>query len=165
MRADRIPRWLGEVPTEERFPVLVKAAPHAAHPILARVTKDVDDRRLFSIFDVSIDDIMYQVVTRLQYRDGFREEPLVAFGFMVNRSWVREHYFPVIARQVARIASPDSGLIYSMHPEGEDRSAGAAAPPKGQRVVPMTLLRPSPHRRRAAAGSAGRQLDAAGAAR
>ena len=108
VRADRIPRWLGEVPTEDRFPVLVKAAPHAAHPILARVMKDVDDRRLFSIFDVSIDGVMYQVVARLQYRDGFREEPLVVFGFMVNRSWVREHYFPVIARQVARIASPET---------------------------------------------------------
>ena len=64
--------------------MLVKAAPHAAHPILARVMKDVDDRPSSSIFDVSIDGVMYQVVARLQYRDGFREEPLVAFGFMVN---------------------------------------------------------------------------------
>jgi signal transduction histidine kinase len=142
VRADRIPRWLGEVPTEERFPVLVKAAPHAAQPILARVMKDVDDRRLFSIFDVSIDDVPYQVVARLQYRDGFREEPLVIFGFMVNHGWVREHYFPVIARQVARIASPDSGLVYSMRPEGEAHRTGAEAAPSGQRVVSMTFFDP-----------------------
>ena len=141
VRADRVPHWLGEVPTEDRLPVLVKPAPHAAHTILARVTKDVDDRRLFSIFDASIGDVPYQVVARLRYRDGFREEPLVVFGFMVNRSWVREHYFPVIARQVARIVSPDSGLVYSMHPESEARP-NANAPPSGRRVVPMTFFDP-----------------------
>jgi signal transduction histidine kinase len=142
VRADRVPRWLGEVPTEERFPVLVKAAPHAAHPILERVTKDVGDRRLYSIFDISVDDVPYQVVARVLYRDGFREEPLVIFGFMVNHGWVREHYFPVIARQVARIASPDSGLVYSMRPEGEAHRTGAEAAPSGQRVVSMTFFDP-----------------------
>jgi signal transduction histidine kinase len=142
VRADRIPRWLGDVPKEERFPVLVKSAPLAAAPIRARVVKDVDDRRLFSIFDVTIDDVMYQVVARLQYRDGFREEPLVVFGFMVNRSWVREHYFPVVARQVARIASPDSGLVYSMYPDGEQHPASAVPAPMGRRVVPMTFFDP-----------------------
>ena len=142
VRADRIPRWLGEVPTEERFPVLVRTAPHAARAILARVMEDVDERRLFSIFDAVVDEVPYQVVARVQYRDGFREDPLVVFGFMVNRSWVREHYFPVIARQVARIVSPDSGLIYSMHPEGEAAQHVADAGPSGRRVLPMTFFDP-----------------------
>jgi signal transduction histidine kinase len=141
VRADRVPRWLGDVPTEDRLPVLVKPAPDAAPAIRARVTKDVDDRRLFSIFDASIGDVTYQVVARMLYRDGFREEPLVVFGFMVNRSWVREHYFPVIARQVARIVSPESGLVYSMHPESE-AGQGVHAGPSGRRVVPMAFFDP-----------------------
>ena len=142
VRADRIPRWLGEVPTEDRFPVLVKTAPPAARAILARVTKDVDDRRLFSIFDTAVDGVPYQVVARLQYRDGFREDPLVVFGFMVNHSWVREHYFPVIARQVARIVSPESGLVYSMHPESEADRHVTDAGPSGRRVLPITFFDP-----------------------
>lgn len=142
VRADRVPPWFGELPTADRFPVLVKTAPHAARAVLARVGQDLNERRQYSIFDVSIGDAAYQVVARLEYQDGFREEPRIVFGFMVDRAWVREHYFPVIARQVARIVSTNSDLIYSMHPENEADHQNRANLPSGRRVVPMTFFDP-----------------------
>jgi signal transduction histidine kinase len=142
VRADRVPQWFGELATGDRLPVLVKTDVPPAQPVLARVKRDLDDRRQFSIFDISVGGATYQVIARLRYRDGFREEPLAVFGFMVNRDWVREHYFPVIARQVARIVSPDSGLAYSMHPEHQAERSGDADPPSGRRVVPMTFFDP-----------------------
>jgi signal transduction histidine kinase len=142
VRADRVPPWFGELSTADRFPVLVKTASHAARAVLARVGQDLNERRQYSIFDVSIGDAAYQVVARLQYQDGFREEPRIVFGFMVDRAWVREHYFPVIARQVARIVSTNSDLIYSMHPENEADHQNRANLPSGRRVVPMTFFDP-----------------------
>jgi signal transduction histidine kinase len=141
VRADRVPSWIGHLSTRERFPVLVETAPHAARPLLARVMRDVTGRRRFSIFDIQIGEAVYQVVARLQYRDPFREEPLLVFGFMVNLNWVREHYFPVVARQVARIASANSDLVFSMHPESEANQT-ADGIPRGRRVLPMTFFDP-----------------------
>jgi signal transduction histidine kinase len=142
VRADRVPTWFGELSTVDRFPVLVKTAPDAARAVRTRISQDVNDRRQYSIFDVSIGGAAYQVVARLQYQDGFREEPLIVFGFMVDRAWVREHYFPVIARQVARIVSTNSDLIYSMHPENETNHQNPANLPSGRRILPMTFFDP-----------------------
>jgi signal transduction histidine kinase len=142
LRADRVPPWIGELSTAERFPVFVKKAPHVAQPLVARVMRDIKERRRFSIFDLQIGKTVYQVVARLQYRDPFREEPLVVFGFIVNLDWVREYYFPVVARQVARIASANSDLVFSMHPEGEANRTAADGIPRGRRVVPMTFFDP-----------------------
>jgi signal transduction histidine kinase len=142
VRADRVPPWIGEHAAHDRSPVLVESAPHAARPLIARVMRDVAERRRFSIFDITLGDAIYQVIARLQYRDAFREEPLVVFGFVVNLDWVREHYFPEIARQVARIVSTNSDLVFSMHPETEVGRAAADGIPKGQRVVAVTFFDP-----------------------
>jgi signal transduction histidine kinase len=142
VRVDRVPPWIDQASTHERFPVLVKSAPHEARQLLARVKRDITERRRFSIFDIQIGEAVYQVVARLQYRDPFREEPLVVFGFMVNLNWVREHYFPVVARQVARIASANSGLVFSMHPESESSRTAADGIPLGRRTLPMTFFDP-----------------------
>ena len=36
---------------------------------------------------------------------------------MVNLEWVREHYFKSVADQVARIASPDGGIVFTVFDE------------------------------------------------
>ena len=75
VRADRVPSWFGELSTADRFPVLVKTAPHAARAVLARVSQDLNERRQFSIFDVSIGNAAYQVVARLQYWTASAKSP------------------------------------------------------------------------------------------
>jgi signal transduction histidine kinase len=142
LRSDRVPSWMGHLSTHERFPVLVETAPDAARPLVARVLRDVEERRRFSIFDIQIGDTAYQVVARLHYRDPFREEPLLVFGFLVNLRWVRENYFPQVARQVARIVSEESDLVFSMHPTRESGDTAAGPMPRGHRVVPMMFFDP-----------------------
>src|SRR5712692_240339 len=144
-RSDRQPPWARVISTGEAFPVLVAAAPSAARQLVERVTADINQRRRFSIFDIAIGGEVYQVVARLQYRDPFREELHHVFGFMVNLNWVRQYYFPEVARQVARIASAGSGLVFSTYPESDGAPHDipmANNAITGRRVVPMFFFDP-----------------------
>jgi signal transduction histidine kinase len=144
-RADRVPPWLTDLSTEEAVAVVVGRAPGAAHQILERVNVDITQHRVFSIFDIRIDGTDYQAVVHLQYLDLFREELRQAFGFIVDLNWVRQNYFPEVARQVARIVSADSSLVFSMYPERDNAARNAsriAGIPIGRRVVPMTFFDP-----------------------
>jgi signal transduction histidine kinase len=142
VRADRVPSWIAHRSTQDRFPVLIETAPEAARPLFGRVMRDVAERRQFSVFDLAIQQTTYQVVARLQYRDPFREEPQLIFGFMVNMDWVREHYFPQVAREVARIVRGNSDLVFSMHPKHEPADTPPAGGPQAQRVLPMAFFNP-----------------------
>ena len=127
-RADRLPDWITIPSTGEAVPVVVATAPKAARHLLGRVKTDILQRRPFSIFDIRIDQTDYQAVVHLQYLDPYREEPGQAFGFIVNLDWVRQNYFPEVARQVARIVSADASLVFSMYPERDMTSRNATAP-------------------------------------
>jgi two-component system phosphate regulon sensor histidine kinase PhoR len=102
-RSDRRPEWMPPDAGQDRFPVSIRYEPAVASVILGRVRADVRLGRRFSTFETSLGRTRYQVVARLFYRDPFREQIDRVAGFTVNLSWVREHYFPEMARQVTRI--------------------------------------------------------------
>lgn len=107
-RYDRRPGWMPGSPPPDPFPVVVENEPAVARVMLDRITEDLVRRRRFSTFNVTLDGQRYQVVARLLYRDALRQRPEGVFGFTVNLPWVREHYFPEVLRQVARMATPGS---------------------------------------------------------
>jgi signal transduction histidine kinase len=119
-RADRKPAWLpDETPGEDasigsnpsQFPVAIRRDPLITRMLVDRIEKDAAQGRRFSVFETRIGGVPYQVIARLVYGDAFREKLEAAFGFTVNLAWVREHYFPELTRQVARIAAdPDLGV-------------------------------------------------------
>lgn len=109
-RSDRRPGWMPGAPPPDPFPVVVEYEPAVARIMLDRIAEDLALGRRFSIFDVTLAGRQYQVVARLLYRDALRQRPEGVFGFTVNLPWVREHYFPDVARQVARMAAPGSAL-------------------------------------------------------
>jgi signal transduction histidine kinase len=102
-RSDRRPEWTPADGRQNRFPVTIRHEPAVSRAILERVRVDVRQARRFSTFEIGLGGSQYQVIARLFYRDPFREEIDRVVGFTVNLAWVREHYFPAMAKQVALI--------------------------------------------------------------
>lgn len=167
-RADRKPAWLPETEPEgdglldgtdalldglagtgainaSQFPVAIRRDPLIARMLVDRIEKDAAQGRRFSVFETRIGGMPYQVIARLVYGDAFREKLEAAFGFTVNLPWVREHYFPELTRQVARIAAdPDLGVSVV-----DDRGQPVVGSPGGaaenmivKRAFPLSFFDP-----------------------
>lgn len=130
-RADRRPPWGGRAAGTSRFPVLLQSHPAVAKQLIDRIAADAARGRRYSAFEANIDGVPYQVVTRLLYRDPLREQLEAAFGFTVNLTWVRAHYFEDLAEQVAHIG-PAAGLSLFVVDEDNRRVASAPRSPRGE---------------------------------
>ncbi len=145
LRADRLPAWAPDASTRSRTPVLPIRDGDTAVRLLERMRSDVVLGRPFAIFDVEIGSERYQAVTLLLYSTTSPERFRGMFGFLVNVAWVREHYFPAVAEQVARIASPDGGITYTIRDERNQPVAGsdgARAMQTATRKLPLAFFNP-----------------------
>jgi signal transduction histidine kinase len=144
-RSDRKPSWLPDevLPVDgaveiapNQFPVAIRRDPLITRMLVDRIQKDAALGRRFSVFETKIGGVPYQVIARLVYGDAFHEKLEAAFGFTVNLPWVREHYFPELTRQVARIAAdPDLGVSVL-----DDRGHAVVGSP-GEAAANMTVHR------------------------
>ena len=145
-RADRRPPWMHGDAGPTRFPVVVEYEPAVAEALLTRIRQDADVGRRYSAFETSIAGVRYQVVARLLYRDPLRERLEGVFGFTVNLTWVRLHYFPEVARQVARIGDSGETLPLAVTDAAGAHVAGAQAaalrPPIARRTFPIAFFDP-----------------------
>ncbi len=121
-RSDRQPVWMATDAGQDQYPVTIRFEPSVSRTIIDRVLADAGQSRRFSTFETVLGGSRYQVVARLFYRDPFREEIDRVVGFTVNLAWVRRHYFPAMARQVARIGQGGALSIV------DDRGAPVAGP-------------------------------------
>lgn len=145
-RADRRPPWMHGDAGPTRFPVVVEYEPAVAEALLTRIRQDADLGRRYSAFETTIGGVRYQVVARLLYRDPLRERLEGVFGFTVNLTWVRLHYFPEVARQVARIGESEATLPLAVTDAAGAHVAGAQAaalrPPIARRTFPISFFDP-----------------------
>ena len=145
-RVDRRPPWMRGDAGPTRFPVVVEYDPAVAAAFLARIRKDAALGRRYSAFETAIGGERYQIVARLLYRDALRERLEGVFGFTVNLAWVRQHYFPDVARQVARIGDSKEALPLAVIDAAGNDVAGAAAkalrPPIARRSFPLAFFDP-----------------------
>jgi len=145
-RADRRPPWMHGDAGPTRFPVVVEYEPAVAEALLTRIRQDADVGRRYSAFETAIAGVRYQVVARLLYRDPLRERLEGVFGFTVNLAWVRLHYFPEVARQVARIGDSGATLPLAVTDATGAHVAGAQAaalrPPIARRTFPISFFDP-----------------------
>ena len=145
-RADRRPPWMAGAAGPSRFPVVVEYEPAVAEALLTRIRQDADVGRRYSAFETTIAGVRYQVVARLLYRDALRERLEGVFGFTVNLPWLRLHYFPDIARQVARIGTSGATLPLAVFDATGAHVAGAPAdalrPPIARRAFPLAFFDP-----------------------
>jgi signal transduction histidine kinase len=145
-RSDRPPAWGPREARENRFPVSVQREPSVASAMVDRITTDARGGRRFSIFDLDVSGAKYQVITHLMYRDQTREQLDGVFGFMVNLSWARQHYFSELANQVARIIGTQSELTLGIMDERGQRvsstQAVVGADPARRRSFPLMFFDP-----------------------
>lgn len=103
-RADRRPAWDRAAVTDVPYPVVIRQDPEPLRNtvLLARAQGRLGVR--FTLFDVSIEGVRYQVIAHLLY-DGVGETATLksAVGFLVNLEWVERHYFSDVLTQVQQI--------------------------------------------------------------
>jgi signal transduction histidine kinase len=143
-RAERLPSWLTSTGSRE-YPTEVVVNPEVAAAVLTRIEQDTMERRTYSIFEMSIAGVPYQVVARPSYgRTGTTNG---GFAVLVNLSWVRTNYFSVITNQVSRIGSLGGGLIATIVDESGDTLPGfqspREAPPQVARRFTVAFFDPS----------------------
>jgi len=134
-RADRRPPWMAAGQTADPFPVVVDEAPAVGRALFDRIVADAQHGRQFSIFETTIADVPYQVVVRLLYRDAFREQLEGVFGFTVNLSWVRQHYFAEVTSQVVHISPSQGSDSLAVVDERGTHVAGAPLSQAGAQMV------------------------------
>jgi signal transduction histidine kinase len=145
-RRDRTPAWLLATSAPNHFPVVFSDDP-AIGPVLAeRIGHDVIERRRFSVFEVTFRGTLYQVITRLLYRNPLRTEISAIVGVGVNMTWVREHYFPEMTRQIGRVDGGTVGVALSVVDDQGQRVAGTGTATGNAREVrrslPLTFFDP-----------------------
>jgi signal transduction histidine kinase len=145
-RSDRRPAWMPGGAYPYRFPVLVEYEPSVARALLERIRQDVAAGRRFSTFETSLRGKPYQIVARMLYRDALRQQLEAVFGFTVNLTWVREHYFSELTSQVARISGTPGGLSLAVLDEHGRQvtgvMAGVAASATARRPFSMFFFDP-----------------------
>jgi signal transduction histidine kinase len=109
-RSDRRPGWIVPDAGTHAFPVSTGTAPATARRLVDRIGADLARSKPYSAFQMSIDNVPYQVVARLLYRDRFRQVPTGVAGFVVNLAWARRHYFGEMAEQVMRLGPTRRGV-------------------------------------------------------
>lgn len=120
-RAERRPQWASSRSPAPAFPVEVwKRAPFSSD-LVSRIERDVVRGSRAAAFQIRLGGEDYQLVTRLLYGDAAGTALIGVFGFTVNLSWVREHYFPDLASQVAQIAgATDELTVTVLDDDGRD---------------------------------------------
>jgi signal transduction histidine kinase len=124
IRYDRPPAWVVSRGRPSGSAVSVLTDAPIAHLITTRIRADISQRRQFSVFELQIGDILYQVVSRIQYHDRLRLKAEGAIGFMVNIPWVRQHYFLELTEQVAQLAQSESGLLLGIVDDRDNLVSG-----------------------------------------
>ena len=146
-RTDRLPVWLTSHERADVYPVEVRRDPPQIASLRQRVESDVAARRRYSVFDMAIGGVRYQVVALLSYEGTTREQLDRVFGVAVNLEWAREHYFKDILGQVAQIAGSSSATSFAVLDEEGHRVAGTLEPASRQtvatRVFPVLFFDPT----------------------
>lgn len=144
-RAERRPTWLTAYDREMTFPVIVAREPSLAAQLTARVGRDAQQGRRFSIFDTTIHGRPAQVVALVSYADPLHQQPAAVLGFVVDMDWVMSNYFRSLIRQVARIEG-GSGLELTLFDERGTaifgRAAGGPAATTARRTFTMGFFEP-----------------------
>ena len=112
-RSERPPRWAAATADVGHSPVRMLTDPRVAALMVSAIGPDARLGHLYSVFELDVDAVRYQVVVRLRYHDRLGQSLASAYGFMVDLAWVRGHYFSELTRQVANFDS-NTGLSFGI---------------------------------------------------
>ena len=132
-RAERRPGWAMPRTQAAAFPVEVWERAPFSSEFVSRIEHEAARGSRTAVFQTTIGGDVYQVIARLLYEDEVRAALNGVFGFTVNLSWVRQHYLPDMARQVAQIAGMADELTVQVRDEdGRDLVAIGGPPVPGR---------------------------------
>jgi len=145
-RAERRPGWSALHTQAAAFPVEVSERPPFSPEFVSRFEDEAARGSRTAVFETVIGKDSYQVIARLLYGDEVGLALNGVFGFTVNLSWVREHYLPEIATQVAQIAGmTDELTVHVLDDGGRDIVSIGGTPVAGSvksRHLPLLFADP-----------------------
>jgi len=145
-RAERRPGWAMLRTQVAAFPVEVLERAPFSSEFVSRIELEARRGSRTAVFQTTIAGDLYQVIARLLYEDEVRAALDGVFGFTVNLSWVRQHYLPELAGQVAQIAGMADELTVQVRDEdGHDLLAIGGTPVAGSlksRQLPLLFADP-----------------------
>jgi two-component system phosphate regulon sensor histidine kinase PhoR len=98
-RRDRRPPWSANSGDPGRFPVVIEERASISASVISLIQHDAAPGRPFVVLETTLNGTPYQIVARLLYKDPFRQKINAIFGFMVNLTWAREHYYSALLQQ------------------------------------------------------------------
>lgn len=130
-RSDRPPPWYEPGTGGSRFPTAIAKNPPALRTLIGSLQKTTFSGSQILVLEnhLSGQRDTYQIVARARYGlgPGAGVESLV--GFLVNLTWVREHYFSELLAQLSDIITADSSISMAIFDEkGRLVTATPAAP-------------------------------------
>jgi signal transduction histidine kinase len=100
-RTDRTPPWDSGGQPDESYPVDIRENPAAFEPLLDLATNDANRQVRFTLHEISIGGVPYQVCSQLFYERTPGSTRLAAVvGFTVNIDWTQQHYFTDFLEQM-----------------------------------------------------------------
>jgi signal transduction histidine kinase len=145
-RAERRPGWATLRTQVAAFPVEVWERAPFSPEFVSRLEHEAARGSRTAVFQTTIAGDVYQVIARLLYEDEVRAALTGVFGFTVNLSWVRQHYLPEMAKQVAQIAGmADELTVHVRDEDGRDLVAIGGTPVAGSlksRQLPLLFADP-----------------------
>jgi signal transduction histidine kinase len=146
-RADRRPAWDREQVADDPYPVVLRRHPDALRSTVLLVRAQGRLGIRFTMFEVSIDGLRYQVVAQLLY-DGVGEDATLksAVGFLVNLGWVQQHYFADFLVQMQQILGDASLSLQVVDSDGTEVAAigpPMAAGASHTRRFPLVFAEPA----------------------
>ncbi len=134
-RRDRPAPWLLPPAGQNRFPVVVINNPLISASLTEHLVRDMRERRMFSVFETTFAGRPYQVIARLLYRASGQAETVAVFGFGVDLTWTREHYFPELAQQIARLRPATGGVTLAIEDDAGRQVAATGETGSGRNDV------------------------------
>lgn len=126
-RQERRPAWTHDAGGPRRFPVVMDDRSPVGAELLAVIQRDTGQRRPFVVAETMLNGVPYQMVARLFYRDPLRQNIDTVFGFLVNLTWARQHYFSGLLEQTFPADDSERGVSVAVFDDSGRRVAGSAA--------------------------------------
>jgi signal transduction histidine kinase len=146
-RQERRPSWTRDPGGPRRFPVVMDDRSPVGAQLLDLIQRDAGQRGPFVVAEAMLDGTPYQIVARLFYRDPLRQNIDTVFGFLVNLTWARQHYFSGLLEQTFPADDSARGVSVAVFDDRGSRVAGsdaiaARSTAPSERRVPLMFFNP-----------------------
>ena len=138
-REERPPVWDPSTDNGASYPAVVEQNPERALPLIESLRKHWGAGGRFIVFDCTLHDTPYQVVAKLIPGTG---APLHLVGFTINLTFVRQHYFSELVREVSDISDVTQSLSIGIADDqgravASTRPFGALGPVRERDFAPI----------------------------